>query len=439
MECEELTAEEKERLKYITQQKLQVMKHIESLKIELHDITNQIENLGFPLDCEDPQMRRRIIGCKEFNADTKQGLDYLFENKVVERTPEAVARFFIEEKDRLSKFAVGTFLGEVRKEFNMQVLDAFTNLHNFRDQDFLQALRRFLLSFQLPGESQKIDRILTSFAERYVSHNPAIFKSPHEAYVLAYAVILLNTTLHNANAKGQNFGLADEKTFVRTMLDYDDQTELSEDLVRRVYHEIKAEPIRPASDDGLNGSNQSNAIMRGWLMKLGGRVKSWKRRWFVLTEDSLIYYLTPDRSRHCKGVIPLEGLNIRITQDRTKDHTFELYSSRNELIKASKADREGTTTPVPHREPGHHTVYRLAAPSSAERDNWIRMLESITHRIAEHRAVRSISVDCSGSSAMTNGVRTPRRLPSPVASTSLKRNAGAGSHPDLPSQHSVLN
>lgn len=56
--------------------------------------------------------------------------------------------------------------------------------------------------------------------------------SSDEAYVLAYAVILLNTTLHNANAKGQNFGLADERTFVRTMLDYDDQTELSEDLVR---------------------------------------------------------------------------------------------------------------------------------------------------------------------------------------------------------------
>ncbi|KAA0191358.1 Cytohesin-2 [Fasciolopsis buskii] len=68
----------------------------------------------------------------------------------------------------------------------MQVLDAFTNLHNFRDQDFLQALRRFLLSFQLPGESQKIDRILTSFAERYVSHNPSIFKSPLSGFSRHY-------------------------------------------------------------------------------------------------------------------------------------------------------------------------------------------------------------------------------------------------------------
>ena len=53
-----------------------------------------------------------------------------------------------------------------------------------------------------------------------------------EAYVLAYAVILLNTTLHNTNAKSQSLGLAEEKTFVRTMLEFDDQTNLPEDLVR---------------------------------------------------------------------------------------------------------------------------------------------------------------------------------------------------------------
>ncbi|CAL8069098.1 unnamed protein product [Calicophoron daubneyi] len=429
MDFEELNFEEQERLKYIRQQKLQVMKNIESLKMELHDITNQLESSGFPVDCADPLVRRRILGCKEFNGDTKQGLEYLFTHGVLERTPEAVAKFFIEESERLSKFAVGTYIGEVRKDFNMQVLDAFTKLHDFRDQDFLGALRNFLLSFQLPGESQKIDRILTSFAERYVEQNPTVFKSPHEAYVLSYAVILLNTTLHNANAKSQNLGLAEEKTFVKTMLDFDDQTALPEDLVRKIYHEIKAEPLRAASDDGLDGFTQ-NGIMKGWLMKLGGRVKSWKRRWFVLTDDSLIYTLAPDRSRQIKGVIPLEGLRIRVYHDRTKEHTFELFSTRNEVIKASKADREGTSTP------GHHTVYRLAAPTSTDRDKWIRMLESVTSRINDRRGVRSISVDGSGSSG---GPHVPFRLPSPVSSAALKRNAGAGSHPDLPSQQSVLN
>lgn len=58
------------------------------------------------------------------------------------------------------------------------------------------------------------------------------FFLPDEAYVLSYAVILLNTTLHNINAKSQNLGLAEEKTFVRAMMEFDEETNLSEDLVR---------------------------------------------------------------------------------------------------------------------------------------------------------------------------------------------------------------
>ncbi|VDQ10666.1 unnamed protein product [Trichobilharzia regenti] len=104
----------------------------------------------------------------------------------------------------------------------------------------------------------------------------------------------------------------------------------------------------------------------------------------------------------------------------------------------------------------------MAAPTQAERDEWIRMLERVTHRLAERRGTRSISVDCTsssssttaaavggggcgpGSSSMTigrkpgGGVGGGSHLPPPVSSVSLRRN-GAGSQPDLPSQQSVLN
>ncbi|CAH8574618.1 unnamed protein product [Heterobilharzia americana] len=264
MEYDELTFEEKERLQYIRHQKAQVMKNIESLKLELNDITNQIESLGFSVDGEDPSLRRLALACKKFNSNPKQGLEYLFEQNIIEQSPEDVAKFFIDQNDNLSKNAVGTYIGEVRKEFNMQVLDAFTKLHNFKDQEFLLALRQFLLSFQLPGESQKIDRILTSFSERYVEQNPSVFNSPHEAYVLSYAVILLNTTLHNTNAKSHSLGLAEEKTFVRTMMEFDEETNLSEELVRKIYHAIKSEPLRAVSDDlSVRGANQTNAIYKG--------------------------------------------------------------------------------------------------------------------------------------------------------------------------------
>ncbi|TNN18492.1 Cytohesin-1 [Schistosoma japonicum] len=435
MDYDDLTIEEKERLQFIRQQKTQVMKNIESLKLELSDITNQIENLGFSVDGEDSSVRRLALGCKKFNNNPKQGLEYLFDQNIIGRSPDEVAKFFIDQNDNLSKHAIGTYIGEVRKEFNMQVLDAFAKLHNFKDEEFLPALRQFLFSFQLPGESQKIDRILTSFSERYVEQNPTVFNSPHEAYVLSYAVILLNTTLHNSNAKSHSLGLAEEKTFVRTMVEFDEETNLSEDLIRKIYHAIKNEPLRAVSDDlSVCGSTQNNAVHKGWLWKLGGRVKSWKRRWFILTEDSLLYYLTPDRSRQTKGTIHLEGINIRLIHDKTKEYCFELYCPRNQLVKSCKIERDFSA--------GHHTVYRMAAPTLIERDEWIRMLERVTHRLAERRGTRSISVDCTGSSSstsMTVGSGSHHHhLPPPVSSLSLRRN-GAGSQPDLPSQQSASN
>lgn len=44
----------------------------------------------------------------------------------------------------------------------------------------MQALRQFLWSFRLPGESQKIDRMVNAFAKRYCANNPGVFSSTGE-------------------------------------------------------------------------------------------------------------------------------------------------------------------------------------------------------------------------------------------------------------------
>jgi hypothetical protein len=56
--------------------------------------------------------------------------------------------------------------------------------------------------FRLPGEAQKIDRLMEKFAERFVKCNPGSFKSADVAYVLAYSVIMLNTDAHNPQVWG---------------------------------------------------------------------------------------------------------------------------------------------------------------------------------------------------------------------------------------------
>lgn len=58
------------------------------------------------------------------------------------------------------------------------------------------------------GEAQKIDRIMEKFAERYCCDNPGAFRSADGAYLLAFALIMLNTDAHNPQAD-KKLGLND--------------------------------------------------------------------------------------------------------------------------------------------------------------------------------------------------------------------------------------
>jgi hypothetical protein len=57
-------------------------------------------------------------------------------------------------------------------------------------------------SRRLPGEAQKIDRIVEKFAEAYCRDNPGAFATADGAYLLSFAIIMLNTDAHNPMAEG---------------------------------------------------------------------------------------------------------------------------------------------------------------------------------------------------------------------------------------------
>jgi Sec7-like guanine-nucleotide exchange factor len=79
-----------------------------------------------------------------------------------------------------------------------QVLDSFTSTFDFSGLSFDVGLRTFLESFKLPGEAQKIDRIINTFGKAYFKNAPDIFANEDAAYILAYSVIMLNTDRHNS-------------------------------------------------------------------------------------------------------------------------------------------------------------------------------------------------------------------------------------------------
>ncbi|XP_042207183.1 IQ motif and SEC7 domain-containing protein 1-like [Homarus americanus] len=66
------------------------------------------------------------------------------------------------------------------------------------------ALRKSQTHFCMPGEAQKVERLMQVFAQRYCQCNRDIvakLRDPETIFVLGFAIIMLNIDLHTASMK----------------------------------------------------------------------------------------------------------------------------------------------------------------------------------------------------------------------------------------------
>ncbi|KFO35667.1 Cytohesin-1 [Fukomys damarensis] len=367
----DLTEEERQELENIRRRKQELLADIQRLKDEIAEVANEIESLGSTEERKNMQRNKQVaMGRKKFNMDPKKGIQFLIENDLLKNTCEDIAQFLY-KGEGLNKTAIGDYLGE-RDEFNIQVLHAFVELHEFTDLNLVQALRQFLWSFRLPGEAQKIDRMMEAFAQRYCQCNSGVFQSTDTCYVLSFAIIMLNTSLHNPNVKDK----PTVERFIAMNRGINDGGDLPEELLRNLYESIKNEPFKIPEDDGNDLTHTFfNPDREGWLLKLGGRVKTWKRRWFILT-DNCLYYFEYTTDKEPRGIIPLENLSIREVEDSKKPNCFELYipDNKDQVIKACKTEADGRVVE------GNHTVYRISAPTPEEKEEWIKCIKAAISR-----------------------------------------------------------
>ncbi|XP_041634189.1 cytohesin-2-like [Cheilinus undulatus] len=308
--------------------------------------------------------RRFLRGKKKFNMDPKKGIQYLVENGLLEWRAETVAEFLYKEEG-LNKTGIGNFLGE-REEMHIEILKAFVGLHEFSDLNLVQALRQFLWSFRLPGEAQKIDRMMEAFAARYCDCNPGVFISTDTCYILSFSIIMLNTSLHNPNVKEK----PSLQRFVSMNRAINSGEDLPTELLTKLYTSIRSEPFKIPEDDGNDLTlTFFNPDREGWLLKIGGRIKTWKRRWFILT-DSCLYYFEYTTDKDPIGIIPLENLSVRKLQDAGKPYCLELYNPKGLKIKACKTENRGRVVQ------GKHQSYKLSAASEEEQDDWINAIRA---------------------------------------------------------------
>eukprot|EP01113_Clastostelium_recurvatum_P040797 TRINITY_DN638_c0_g1_i7.p1 TRINITY_DN638_c0_g1~~TRINITY_DN638_c0_g1_i7.p1 ORF type:complete len:1001 (+),score=251.77 TRINITY_DN638_c0_g1_i7:178-3180(+) len=311
------------------------------------------------------QVLRQVVA--GFNAKPAKGLELAVSTGLVAKdSPHDYARF-LEQTEDLSKKKIGEYLGE-GDEWNVRVLHSFVDLMQFGGLDFDTALRKYLSKFRLPGEAQKIDRMMEAFAQQYHSQNmdSKIFQNSDAVYVLAFSVLMLHTDAHNPSIKKK----MTKAEFIRNNSGVNNGGDLPQAFMEELYDKIVTNEIKMETDDA---TRFTNAEKKGWLTKQGGRIKTWKRRWFILSNNCLFYFKSSTDAEPC-GIIPLENLVVSPANMGRKKFCFVLHHQSKDEMKACKVSSDGTLVKA------NHASYFISAANQPEMDAWIQAIQSNIHR-----------------------------------------------------------
>lgn len=197
------------------------------------------------------------VGILKFNLSPKKGLQYLVSSGHLVLEPNRIAEFLHFHQERLDKTAVGDFLGREREYENglcLSVLHEYVEQMNFENMPFDMAIRHFLSGFRLPGEAQKIDRIMEKFAERYYLQNSDVFASADMAFILAFSTIMLQTNLHNPAIRDDK--RMTKEQFIKQNKGITADGELPDQLLSEIYDRISSQPISINQDEKFRKSKK---------------------------------------------------------------------------------------------------------------------------------------------------------------------------------------
>jgi brefeldin A-inhibited guanine nucleotide-exchange protein len=239
--------------------------HVDSPELSLQE-TQQIQDgeaaqsIVESFDRKQKIQEELAMGILKFNLKPSSGLAYLESHGHLTHTPAAVARFLQDYSDRLDKTVIGDYLGKEREYdhgFCVKVLHEYVDMLDFNGLRFDDAIRHFLSGFRLPGEAQKIDRIMEKFAERYCLQNPTVFPSADTAFILSFSIIMLNTDLHNPSIREDR--KMTKEDFIRNNRGISSGSDLPDTLLSDIYDEIKRNPISLKEDDEMRAKLQAQS------------------------------------------------------------------------------------------------------------------------------------------------------------------------------------
>ncbi|KAK6123799.1 hypothetical protein DH2020_042453 [Rehmannia glutinosa] len=200
----------------------------------------RVASPGNPLQLQEVAMEGIINFCRQptfiIEVYVNYDCDPTFKN-VFEETGKLLCKY---------AFPTGGHLTSIQ----IQAFEEFTDTFEFTGMVLDIALRTYLETFRLPGESQKIQRILEAFSEKFYDQQSSdMFSSKDSVMTLCYSIIMLNTDQHNPQVKKK----MTEEDFIRNNRSINGGSDLPREYLSELFHSI--------STNAISLSDQTNTVV----------------------------------------------------------------------------------------------------------------------------------------------------------------------------------
>ncbi|OHT15168.1 Cytohesin-1 [Tritrichomonas foetus] len=256
-----------------------------------------------------------------FNVNPSEGIHALCNVRNIPETPENIAHLLRKEQGLLGP-KVASYLNS-----NPGVLHAYFHSFNLK-KPFIESMREaFSDSLDLQGEAEFIDNVLSVFAQVYCFQNPDMFPSVDSAYMLAFALILLNSDLHNPNMKNHMTCIQ----FINNIRSVVTEATISDNELSEIYREIKSKPFTVRNGDG-NFLALSDPKLKGFLWKRNDRWNStWTSRFFVLANSCIYYFLDNKAENKDRPLGMVQLIAVEASADPKNNKRFSIESKDSDI------------------------------------------------------------------------------------------------------------
>ncbi|KAJ6231908.1 cytohesin 4a-related [Anaeramoeba flamelloides] len=281
--------------------------------------------------------------------------------------PKVIAQELIRDTT-LNKQAIGDFLGS-GTELSQNVYTTIIHTIGLKDKSIVDLLRELFKLFKFPLSAERVDHIIEIFTQEYCKLNNNFTNSPALIYMLCFEIFSLNTNYHDSDIEEK----MKKSEFIDGFYKKTEKNSLPVEMLENIYEDVIENKVEFILQNGETEIVEfTNPKVRGWLIKQGGRIKTWKKRYFVLTNNCLYYYKS-NVQEETTGLISLDHVQINITKSNCKEkrHIFEITSIlENNKIKGAKFSRNGTLVK------GRHKSYRLRSKEYEHMNFWVRHIQN---------------------------------------------------------------